>query len=111
MNQISTIAPYVHNGQWVFDDEAAGLTKEALVSGTDEIMDEIAKQFPNGFILIFSGEPFPGASEVFEWVKEEDNGNWYLWTRNNMEGWLCPALFKYFEAAPKHIHLQVKHKR
>jgi hypothetical protein len=27
-----------------------------------------------------------------------------------MEGWLCPALFKYFEEAPKRIYVQVKAK-
>jgi len=25
-----------------------------------------------------------------------------------MEGWLCPALFKYFSEAPKHIYVQTK---
>jgi hypothetical protein len=27
-----------------------------------------------------------------------------------MEGWLCPALFKYFEKAPKQIYVQAKAK-
>jgi hypothetical protein len=27
------------------------------------------------------------------------------------EGWLCPALFKYFEAAPQRIHAQFKAKK
>ena len=25
-----------------------------------------------------------------------------------MEGWLCPALFKYFDQAPERIYAQVK---
>jgi len=25
-----------------------------------------------------------------------------------MEGWLCPALFKYFTAAPKTLYAQIK---
>jgi len=28
-----------------------------------------------------------------------------------MEGWLCPALFKYFEAAPPKIYAQFKPKQ
>ena len=28
----------------------------------------------------------------------------------DMEGWLCPALFKYFDAAPAHIYPQFKQK-
>lgn len=108
MNTISTISPYKDKGQWVFDDEAAGLKREALVAGTDLIMDAIAQAFPGGFTLVFSHIPFPGATEVFEWVGEENSGNWYNWTAKDMKGWLCPALLKYFETAPKRIHLQIK---
>ena len=25
-----------------------------------------------------------------------------------MEGWLCPALFKYFEQTPKKLYIQIK---
>jgi hypothetical protein len=28
-----------------------------------------------------------------------------------MEGWLCPALFKYFESAPKEIFLKAEPKK
>jgi hypothetical protein len=27
-----------------------------------------------------------------------------------MEGWLCPALFRYFDAAPKDLYAQVQPK-
>jgi hypothetical protein len=33
-------------------------------------------------------------------------GNVYGW--NNMEGWLCPALLKYFTSPPKKIFAQFK---
>jgi hypothetical protein len=35
-------------------------------------------------------------------------GNWYFSPQFQLEGWLCPALFKYFEAAPQKIYAQVK---
>jgi hypothetical protein len=34
-----------------------------------------------------------------EWRREEYGGNWYYSPQFDMEGWLCPALFKYFELA------------
>jgi len=30
-------------------------------------------------------------------------GNWYFCPQLNMEGWLCPALFRYFGEAPKRL--------
>jgi hypothetical protein len=31
---------------------------------------------------------------------QESGGNWYYCPQLDIEGWLCPALFKYFEKAP-----------
>ena len=35
-------------------------------------------------------------------------GNWYDSPDLDIEGWLCPALFKYFEVAPERIYAQFK---
>jgi hypothetical protein len=40
---------------------------------------------------------------MFEWRREEFGGNWYYCRELDREGWLCPALLKYFEAAPRAI--------
>lgn len=32
------------------------------------------------------------------------SGNTYYCEALDMEGWLCPALFKYFEEAPKNLY-------
>jgi len=46
---------------------------------------------------------------VFEWRhREEYGGNWYYSKDLDMEGWLCPALFKYFDNAPEKIYTQFK---
>jgi hypothetical protein len=37
-------------------------------------------------------------------------GNWYAWSERGIEGWLCPALFKYFEAAPNEIYVKASPK-
>lgn len=45
---------------------------------------------------------------VLERVREEGGGNVYRWTEKGMEGWLCPALLRYFEQAPAKLYVQVK---
>ena len=30
--------------------------------------------------------------------------NWYYSPEFDMEGWLCPALFKYFDKAPRELY-------
>lgn len=99
---------------WVFDDLAVGLVREPFVSGIDVMMDRLAADIPNaagGFRLIFSPEPFPGYTVKLEWRRTEYGGNWYYSPQYQMEGWLCPALFKYFKEAPKEICLRAEEKR
>ena len=61
-----------------------------------------------GFTLIFSGAPFPGHRYRLDWQREEGGGNWYYSADLDMEGWLCPALFKYFSDTPKTLYAQIK---
>jgi len=110
-NAIHVIHPYKHLGQWVFDDERVGLSQEPFVSGADTIIDHMTVDIPNaedGFSLLFSANPFPGYDGEFEWVREEFDGNWYFSPALQLEGWLCPAMFKYFEQAPNKIYVQFK---
>lgn len=120
MNSLMTIHPYKDNGIWMFDDESVGLKREALVAGVPEILEELcsAKGIEGylnptrGFTLIFSGVPFPGHDLEAKWVREGDGGNWYKVNlgSSEMEGWLCPALFKYFNEAPKSLYIQALQK-
>jgi len=41
-----------------------------------------------------------------QWAREEYGDNWYFSPEFKMEGWLCPALFKYFDQAPKEIFVK-----
>lgn len=98
---------------WVFDDANAGLVQEPFVAGADSVIDRMVQSIPDaadGFTLIFSERPFPGYQLELEWRREEHDGNWYFAPDLGMEGWLCPALFKYFEAAPARIYAQFKRK-
>lgn len=111
MNTIMVIHPYKHEGMWVFDDESVELVREPFVAGADEIIETLVSELPNaekGFSLVFSAKPFPGFQTVFDWRREEMGGNWYFNQEVDMEGWLCPALFKYFETAPEKIYVQFK---
>ena len=114
MNSIMVIAPYKFQGIWVFDDKEAGLEKEALVAGVPEIIERVCTEQKvhdpeNGFSITFSADPFPGHHLKTTWLREGDDGfgNWYSAYDGTMEGWLCPALFKYFDKAPEHLYLQV----
>jgi len=113
-NCIFTIMPYKHHGGWVFDDEKAGLVQEAFVSGIPEIIEWLIaehgiKGATKGFRLYFSKNPFPGSQLKLKWLRGDDTGNWYevdMGDGVKEEGWLCPALFKYFDAAPKSIFVR-----
>lgn len=113
MNSILVIHPYKYDGVWVFDDPKVGLIQEPFIAGADLILDRMAEGIPNayaGMTVLFSSQPFPGAEYEFVWRREESGGNWYYSPKFNLEGWLCPALFKYFERAPERLYVQAKPK-
>ena len=110
MNALMVICPYRWNGMWVFDDEGAGLHHEPFVAGIDTMIDRLTADIPDaerGFRMVFSAAPFPGHTVRLEWRREESGGNWYHCPQLGMEGWLCPALFKYFESAPQEIYAKI----
>ncbi len=111
MNAITAIHPYKHKGMWVFDDDDKGLVKEPFVAGADVIIEDLSRTLSNpeaGFTLLFSHVPFPGHQATLEWIACEHTGNWYYCVELNKEGWLCPALLKYFSLPPKMIYVQFK---
>jgi hypothetical protein len=112
-NALMVIFPYYYEGTWVFDDPDVDLVKEPFVFGIPEMIDDLVKEIPNanqGFKLIFSKKPFPGYQRKLTWIRKEFEGNWYTINGEN-EGWLCPALFKYFEKAPKEIYAKAEQKK
>ena len=114
MNSLFAIAPYkLFEDIWVFDDPRLDIYQEPFVSGADTIIDVLTADIPSaaeGFKMIFAPQRFPGFTACFVWDREEDGGNWYRWSERGMEGWLCPALFKYFEKAPKELYVKVSPK-
>jgi hypothetical protein len=45
MNAINVIAPYKHQGMWVFDDPRVGLVQEPFVAGADTVIDRVVVTF------------------------------------------------------------------
>lgn len=112
-NSLLIIAPYRHAGTWAFDDSAAGVVREPFVGGMPEMLDEMVRDIPNpehGFRLIFSAQEFPGYTHKLSWLRGNEKGNWYYCEQLEREGWLCPALFKYFPKAPREIFAKAEAK-
>ena len=79
--------------------------------GIPEMIDDLVREIPNaqqGFRLLFSPQPFPGYQRRIERVREEMGGNWYRADEPPMEGWLCPALFRYFEQPPRELYVRAE---
>ena len=110
-NAIHVIQPYRHASTWVFDDPDVGLHKEPFVSGIPEMIDTLVANVPNalqGFRLLFSADPFPGYQVDLVKVREEYQGVWYRWVGRDVQGWLCPALFRYFDRAPSRLYARAE---
>jgi hypothetical protein len=80
------------------------LAQEPFVSGADTMIDRVVADIT----LTFSTTPFPGYQYRLAWRREEGGGNWYYSDQLDLEGWLCPALLRYFSEAPKELYVQTK---
>jgi uncharacterized protein DUF6717 len=115
-NQIMIIVPYWLEaaGTWVFDDPATDLRQEPFVEGIPEMIDDLVADIPNarnGFRLLFSAAPFPGYQRKITRLRQELGGWWYSSDEPRADGWLCPALFRYFDEAPPEIYVKAEPKR
>ena len=112
MNAINIIYPHKVYNTWCFTDESVGLREEPFIGDTNSVIDSFTHSLDNpekGFKLIFSGEPFPEYDYIVEHLsKDEASGNWYKVVGRNTPFWLCNALMKYFDQAPKEIYVKVE---
>jgi hypothetical protein len=73
------------------------------------IIDRLVADIPDarsGFQLTFSEQHFPGTQMELSWLRAEGGGNVYRLADPRMDGWLCPALFRYYDAAPKRLFVR-----
>ncbi|MCA9232800.1 MAG: hypothetical protein KDA57_19275 [Planctomycetales bacterium] len=61
-----------------------------------------------GLGLLFSAAPFPGYQRKLTRLREEFGGWWYASDEPEAEGWLCPALYRYFDEAPEAIYVKAE---
>ena len=113
MNKILTKFPYCRNGIWKFDDASVNIKGEPFVGEVNNMIDLMictsipeAKDTEKGITAHFSRDPFPGYEHVFYRKGTELGGTWYRF--GGFDGWLCPALFKYFETAPPFIYIKIE---
>ena len=96
-------------GVWTFTDEKVGLINEPFVGAINEYMDFMTKDIKdaqNGFPLYFSSSKLPNTKMTLHKVDGDINGTYYAFEELDMQiGWLCPALFKYFDEAPKTFYV------
>ena len=126
---VMTLYPYLYRGTcWVFDDQQTGLKEEAFVLGASEMIFKLvrAKHIESaelGFTLSFSDEPFDHDVELC-WLPAKQAakaiaqpltslpavGNWYQGSvaGEKMVAWLCPALYEYFNEAPRNIYVKAE---
>ena len=110
-NAIMVIAPYWYNGTWVFDDPAVNLKREPFVAGVPEMIDLLVKEIPDakgGFRLLFSANPFPGHQKKLAWLRGDSGGNYYKLDDPPMEGWICPAMFRYYKSPPPSLYVKAE---
>ena len=89
----------------------AAVTVEVQAQYGPEMIDELVQDIPDarqGFRMLFSTAPFPGWQRRLTWVREELGGNWYRTDDPPRDGWFCPALFRYFERAPRELYVKAE---
>ena len=131
-NVLNVIQPYWHANCRVFDDATKGLGKEPLegrfeaelreirvlarlVGGeVTRMIDHLVKDIPDareGFMLLFSSQPFGGYQVELDRIAEENCGCLYRGKNHSAEVWLSPALFKYFETTPESLYMKAEPQR
>jgi hypothetical protein len=103
-------------GTWFFTDHEAGLQQEPFVGSINEMIDEMVKDIKgarDGFSLYFSATPIPQSQMSFTLVAESEHcgGADYHCDQLGITGWLCPALFCYFEKPPQKIYVRAEARR
>ncbi|HQZ63863.1 MAG TPA: hypothetical protein PLY87_02250, partial [Planctomycetaceae bacterium] len=82
-----------------------------FVAGVPEMIDVLVKDIPNadkGFRLLFGATPFPGHQKKLTWLRGDSGGNYYALDDPPMEGWICPAMFKYYSKAPASLYVKAE---
>jgi hypothetical protein len=109
-NALYTIRPYRMGSVRAFDDPARGLQAEPLVAGMPEMINRVMtlqRLEGDHVTIVFSDRPFPGALHLTK-TRPEDAGAWYRLSEPfEAEGWLCPAMLRYFPEHPQDVYATI----
>lgn len=119
MNAINIIYPTKVVDTWIFSDKEKGLHNEPFIGETNSVIDkmigEVLDNPEQPFQLIFSENPFPAWNYKVTHINADTfSGNWYELQMTTIpipdlgKFWLCNALLKYFDEAPKEIYVKVE---
>jgi len=78
------------------------------------MIDYLARDIPgvaNGFRTLFPAQPFPGYQKKLTWLRGDVGGNYYRMEEPAMEGWTCPAIFRYYAKAPRELFVKAEPKK
>lgn len=110
-NALYVIHPYrMASGLWAFDDVTRGLVAEPFVTSASQILDMLANSVGerDNVNVVFSDQPFQDHQHVFRLASGGDRefgGSVYANDQLGLEGWLCPALLKYFPQPPESLYV------
>jgi hypothetical protein len=79
--------------------------------GVPEIIDQAVIHLPNvnaGFTVLFNNTGLPKPDLVLSKLYEEAGGNGYKCDPTGMQGWPCPALYKYYPVAPDQLFIKIQ---
>lgn len=106
-NSFPTGTDHAHDDLPVFDRSSLGEMISRMIE---------TKKIPNaaqGFAMTFGDEPFDGVDAELHWLRADEpnsimGGNWYsaVIAGQEMQGWLCPALFCFFPTAPPRLFVR-----
>ncbi len=108
-NSVFVIVPYKWYGSFVFDDPERGLLREPFVLGMSEMIERMLEERgingDEGFRMYFGAikPPDKGVYHLKLMFKDA-GGGWYRNVETRMCGWLCPAMFAYFDALPQDLY-------
>ena len=73
-----------------------------------DVLVEDSPDARDGFRLTFSANPFPQFDKKLAWLRGDMQGNYYKFDDSPMEGWICPAMFKYYEKALPELYVKAE---
>jgi hypothetical protein len=114
---IETIDTYREGMSWFFDDKVRKIKHEQFVMGIPEMIIELSGQpRVTRAKLTFSASPFKDYQAVLKRKSLDNPGNHQAggvfysvrWNNKNLEGWLCPCFWKFFDTAPENLYVKVE---